>query len=100
MRLLTSSLLSLVLICGCVSPRPQVPEREVALRPGDRILVQFANHPGLEVRQVVDPGGDISLPFVVKLHVAGMTLQQVRDAVVAAYQPIERPLEVSVFRCP
>ena len=101
MRALIFSLLALVLIGGCVSPRSQVAEREVALRPGDRLLVQFTNRRVPEVRQVVDPVGDVSLPLLSKFHVAGMTLSQAKQAIEASYRPAWPPEpEVSVSRVP
>jgi protein involved in polysaccharide export with SLBB domain len=56
------------------------------------LLVQIDNIP--EVRQLIDADGDISLPFGVKLHVAGKTLVEIQRAISAAYPP--EPVEVSV----
>jgi protein involved in polysaccharide export with SLBB domain len=89
-----------LLLCSCASQPRQAPVSELALRSGECVAVHFTNRSGPEVRQVIDRAGDISLPFVGKLHVAGMTPQQVEREILAAYQPIERPLEVSVVRSP
>ena len=99
MRALISILLFAVM-CGCVSRPQRSAELESVVRSGDCILVRFTDRSVPEARQVVDPTGEISLPLVGKLQVVGMTLEQIRQAVLAAYRPIERPLNVTVLKCP
>lgn len=77
-----------------------LPASEPLLRSGECLLIQFTDRSVYENRIVIDPTGDISLPYVGKLHVAGMTLQQARQAIVTAYQTTERRWKISVVRCP
>jgi hypothetical protein len=86
------------ILTGCASGRSQA--SALAVRSGECLLVQFTNRSVPEMREVVDAGGNISLPYVGKLHVSGLTLQEVREAILTAYQTVERPLEISVGRCP
>src|SRR5687767_15077677 len=90
----------LVIMCGCASPSSRVSAPEALLRSGGCLLVKATNRPVPGIRQIIDPAGNISLPWVGELRVAGMTLQQVGEAIVAAYRSCFRPLEVCVLRCP
>lgn len=71
------------------------------LNPGDCLLFQIDPFsPESGIRRVVDSAGDVVLPDVGKVHVAGMTLEQVPQAIMERYLPrgVGRPIKVS--RCP
>jgi protein involved in polysaccharide export with SLBB domain len=100
MRALILQSLLLMIVCGCASPSSRVSAPEALLRSGECLLVQVTNRPVPEIRRIIGPAGNISLPWVGELRVAGLTLQQAGAAIVAAYHPTFPPLEVSVLRCP
>ena len=89
------SLLLLWLIGGCATQSQQA-----SVRAGDCLLIVCTTRQSPEIRQVVDSGGDISLPLVGKLHVAGMTMREIGEAVGKAYRPTWPPEpEFSVSLC-
>ncbi len=84
--LISLSLLGL-LACGCASRFRSVAVSEPVLRPGDCLIIQFTNLQAPEIRQLIDPNGDIALRWVGTFHVAGLTLPQAGEAIGAAYIP-------------
>jgi protein involved in polysaccharide export with SLBB domain len=50
-------------------------------------MVVCTNRFSPEIRQEIDSDGNISLPFVGKFYVRGMTLQEAREAIGATYRP-------------
>ncbi len=67
---------------------------------GDRLLVTFSNRDVPAVTAAVDSAGDISMPLVGKLHVAGLTLEQAAHVIESAYYPQcwREPVKVSISR--
>ena len=97
MRSLILAIVFVTLLCGCTSPKPHV----ATVRPGDRLLIKFIAVPAPDIRQLVDAAGDITLPLAGKLHVGGMTLDEVRQQVEIAYRRSWPPdQKVSVSICP
>ncbi len=80
------SVLFLWLLSGCATQ-----SQSDAVRTGDCLLIVCTNRQSPEIRQVVDPAGNISLPLVGKLHVAGMTLREAGESIGAAYRPTWPP---------
>jgi protein involved in polysaccharide export with SLBB domain len=99
-RLLAGCFFLVAIVPGCTSYQPQASVLPGPVRSGECLLIQFTNRPVPEMREIVDANGDISLPYYGKLRVSGLTLQEVREVILTAYQTVERPLEVSVSRCP
>jgi protein involved in polysaccharide export with SLBB domain len=94
----STAILLLALLCGCASRPQQASVAEPLLRSGDCLLfhVQFDSSSG--IRRVVNSTGDVSLPDIGKLHVAGMTVEQVSQAIMERYLPrVVHRIEVS--RC-
>jgi hypothetical protein len=98
-------LLLAVVVSGCgyrsrqaTVPQPLATVAEPLLLPGDCLRIVVVNRDNLELRQVIDPVGDIHLPYGVKLHVAGTTLSQVGKSIEMAYVP-DGNLKVSVLNC-
>jgi protein involved in polysaccharide export with SLBB domain len=90
------SLLLLWLMSGCATQSQQV-----SVRAGDCLLIVCTNRQSPEIRQVVDSAGDITLPLVGTLCVAGMTLRQAGESIGAAYRPSWPPdPKFSVSLCP
>jgi hypothetical protein len=98
-RSFTLSLMLLVLVCGCASRSLHVTEGDGGIRPGDCVVVELPGQSTPDIRRVVDADGDLSLPFVGTLHVGGMTLPALRQAILAAYHRSWPPEpEVSALR--
>src|SRR5664279_989892 len=70
-------LLALLVICGFVASALAQLE---PLRPGDTLLISVWQDPKLDRRIVVGPDGMISFPLAGHLKAAGLTPQQVEDA--------------------
>jgi protein involved in polysaccharide export with SLBB domain len=89
-----------MLVCSCVSRPQQASVSEPSLRPGDCLSFRvdpFSSEPGS--RRVIDSAGDIVLPDIGKLHVGGMTVEQVSQAITERYMP-RMYNRVEVSRCP
>jgi protein involved in polysaccharide export with SLBB domain len=86
--------------CGGGTPLPGVRSDAHFIKPDDHLNVVIANRECPEIRQVVDVTGHVLMPFAIKLHVAGMTLDQAAKAIEAAYLPscFREPLKVSVSK--
>jgi protein involved in polysaccharide export with SLBB domain len=96
--------LVLLCFCGCRSDKPQQASSEKALQIGDCLVVQFDIDNGQDkttTEKVMDRDGNIVLPDVGKIHIAGMRLQEVGPAIERAlFSPaIFHHVEVAVTRC-
>jgi protein involved in polysaccharide export with SLBB domain len=90
------SLLLLWLMSGCATQ-----SQRDSVRTGDCLLIVGITRQSPDIRQVVDLAGNISLPLVGKLHVAGMTMREIGEAVGKACRPTWPPEpEFSVSLCP
>jgi hypothetical protein len=77
-------IVSVFVACGCATPEPQwtpVPEpsrtAEAPLAPGDRINMTVHTERGVTTWSGnVDAQGNITLPFAITAHVAGLTRKQ------------------------
>jgi len=105
MRLGISSLLALLLVCGCVSTqKPQ--RREVDNRPmapGDcvSVLIELPNAQGIFTQsRLLDPSGDVSLLYIGTIHLADLTPPQAEKQIHDAYLAYYKELFVTVRRCP
>jgi protein involved in polysaccharide export with SLBB domain len=78
-------LLLTCLMCGCAHRSTEVVTLVRTIRPGDRLLITLHRGQVIERRETVGPAGDISLPFVGKFVVAGMTSHQAQTAIKVAY---------------
>jgi protein involved in polysaccharide export with SLBB domain len=81
------TILLLVLFCACATQHRQPAVSDSGVRPGDCLIFQVEQSSDFGIRRVVDSTGDISLPDIGTLHVAGMTLEQVAQAVDDRYAP-------------
>ena len=107
MRLGNSLLLAVVLICGCAAPH-KPPETEVdnrPLAPGDCVVI-FVDPLSAEGNDnvkrffLLDPSGDVSLLYVGKIHLAGLTPYQAAKRIHEAYVPeFYKGLNIIVRRC-
>jgi protein involved in polysaccharide export with SLBB domain len=101
MRFLATTLLLLFVMYGCASHPSMQPPSEELLRSGDCLLIEFPKRETPGIRRVIDSSGDIDMPLLGKLHLAGLTLQQAQTLIETAYRgggPI-LPVYVSVSRC-
>jgi len=91
MRLRDSFLPTLLLLYGCVSS-PVQPLKEVdnkPLAPGDCIAVSLVQD-GMDEKPKVyllDSAGDVSLLFIPKIHLAGLTPNKAEQQIYDAYVP-------------
>ena len=67
-----------------------------ALRSGDTITLEYRLTPEFNQTALIQPDGFLSLPLVGSLHVAGLTLDQVRDQVVERASSRLKDPEVTV----
>lgn len=90
----TAVALALVALSGCATPLPKMVERlnstltadPFAVRPGDRVAVQFPNNPEWNHVARVRPDGTASFQFVGRIELEGLTLDEVEERVVEAYE--------------
>jgi protein involved in polysaccharide export with SLBB domain len=90
------------LTCGCSSvSQCATEEKRVSLGHGDCLEVLFRNVHTLEVHRLIDLEGNISLPFVEKLHVAGLTLEDAQALIHMKYHQFESyaHFDVIVSKC-
>ena len=64
------------------SPVPQIAPEPYRIRPGDELEIRFFHTPDQNVTLPVRPDGNISLPLVYELEVAGRTVEEVRRELV------------------
>lgn len=86
-RFLLSSLLLLGLTVGGTLVRAD----DVALRSGDQLSIRLAGVPSEEISQVsgaytVDGAGNINLPYLGKIHAAGLRQADVQNSIENAYK--------------
>jgi len=92
-----------MILCGCkCGPRQESQRPPNLLRSGDCLTIATKNLRNVETFQVeVDSEGNISLPFVGKRHVSGMSLGHAEDLLRKEYGRFESfsPRESSVYKC-
>ena|SRR6185437_1422569 len=90
----------LFLLVGCASAPPRVVTDEHLLGVGDRLVIVIINRESPDIREAVDASGSISMPFVGKLHVAGMDLEQAARTIETAYFPscFREPIKVRLSK--
>ena len=99
MRALVSTILFLAAICSCGS-RPSTPTvAEPALQSGECLLVHFIDHSYYDCYETIKPDGHIVLPLTGQVRVAGLTIQQATQSIMAAYKAVGHPTKVSVVIC-
>jgi polysaccharide export outer membrane protein len=83
----STALLTLVVLLGACQPGgnlPPLPPPEAAsytLAPGDQVRVITFGEPTLTGQFAVEDGGNIAIPLLGSLHVAGLTANQFADTV-------------------
>ena len=96
---------ALLALClyGCSSTKPQQTFAEKALQIGDCLDIQFVidNEAAKTTDKIIDLDGNIMLPEVGKVHVAGMKLSEAEPTIQRAlFSPaIFHHVEISVSRC-
>ena len=85
--LIFSSLLLLGLMFGAMHALAD----DVALRSGDQLSIRLAGVPSEEISQVsgaytVDGAGNINLPYLGKIHAAGLRQADVQNSIESAYK--------------
>src|SRR5688572_8316211 len=103
MRLAFCTLILLLLGCASTPPTKTLTAVQITsdaqVRSSDHLLIVFKKRETLEVHQIVDANGDVSLPLVGKLRVGGMSLQAAAAAIESEYMPqCVGKLRVSVTR--
>ena len=90
----------LMLWVGCASTPQRLGTDDLLLGSGDHLVIVITNRECPDIRGVVDSSGDISMPFVGKLHVAGLTLGQASKTIETAYFPscFREPIKVSLSK--
>ena|SRR5436190_19561604 len=73
------------LMCSCANHSTEVSALVHTIRLGDRLRITLDRGQVIECRETVGRAGDISLPFIGKFVVAGMTSQQAQTTIKAAY---------------
>ncbi len=92
----------LLVLGGRSLPREAIRIDRPVVVQGDCLLLLFSAQHGrvtYEIRQTVDLDGNIVLPFVSKLHVAGLTPEKTERLIEGSYAPNEAFLSVAVRRC-
>ena len=91
LKLLMSCVLLLTFLVSCsnkaILKEEMSPVPEVTLGPGDEIEIKFFNVPELNEIQRVRYDGNIALHLVGDVHVAGMTVSELKDTLEALYEP-------------
>jgi len=100
MRIKIFAVLGLFLLCGCISSPKRVEIDAKPLAPDDCVAIVIEIEDSTTVFRVVDSSGDISVPYVGNLHLAGMTVQQAKDRIYHELVPKYYSwMQVSVRRC-
>jgi len=79
--------MTLLLACSL----PAIHADDVALRSGDQLSIRLAGVPSEDINQVsgaytVDGGGNINLPYIGKIHAAGLRQADVQNSIENAYR--------------
>jgi len=72
------------------------PAEEYVINPGDTISLTVLGEPDLTKKVVVDAQGDITLPLVNQVHVAGMTPQQATQELAKQLKRVLKNPQVSI----
>ncbi len=102
-----------MLVSGCVAPQPfgpspggeptRPPTAESSattpylIQPGDVLEVKFYYNDKLSDRSRVRPDGKITLQLVGDVQAAGLSPEQLRNALLQLYAPHQRTLEIAVM---
>lgn len=62
-------------------------ESEIVLSPGDRVQISVFGHPDLSGEFEVDAMGRLSMPLVQSVRAQGLTIDELKEAVVDALRP-------------
>jgi protein involved in polysaccharide export with SLBB domain len=70
---------------------PLQASQEVAMRSGDQVMIRLAGVPFEDVSQVsgnytIDGSGDINLPYIGKIHAAGLRQAEIQNSIEGAYK--------------
>jgi protein involved in polysaccharide export with SLBB domain len=76
--------------------RGPVDDREYVVGPGDRLSITIWGQSVTTLSEMVTPEGDLILPGVAAVHVAGRTLREVKDDVRSRLRALYRNSEVSI----
>ena len=87
---------ALVVILGVRGVIAQAPEARYILEPNDVLSIRYVSTPEYDHTATVQPDGYLSAPLIGELKVAGLTLPQAREAIVAAATRRLREPEVYV----
>jgi protein involved in polysaccharide export with SLBB domain len=104
MRARTLCLVVLLLLSGCASVPKAAPVDNIPLAPGDCIVIVFDGD-GMDRKPnfyVLNWAGDISLPYISKIHLADLTVEQANERVKESYIPYyfsAKSFSISLMRC-
>jgi polysaccharide export outer membrane protein len=96
MRWVTRLACALVVVLGVRGVFAQAPEARYVLEPNDILSIKYVSTPEYDHTATVQPDGYLSAPLIGELKVAGLTLPQAREAIVAAAARRLRDPEVYV----
>jgi polysaccharide export outer membrane protein len=93
--------IALALLAACSSGPAAAPIAELqpepitTIRPGDIVVVEFWGQPEVSGERIVDDNGNIHLPLLRAVQVAGLSAEQIRERLTEAYgQYYSEPLIV------
>ena len=96
MRKVTRLACALIVVLGVHGVIAQAPPARYILEPNDVLSIRYVSTPEYDHTATVQPDGYLSAPLIGELRVAGLTLPQVREAIVAAAARRLRDPEVYV----
>jgi polysaccharide export outer membrane protein len=83
--------IALALLAACSSGPAAAPIAELqpepitTIRPGDIVVVEFWGQPEVSGERIVDDNGNIHLPLLRAVQVAGLSAEQIRERLTEAY---------------
>ena len=80
----SGSIACMLILISAVAAAAQTSDPRYVIRPSDTITIRYLYSPEYDYLAVVEPDGFLSAPVVGEIKVAGLTLPQARDAIVAA----------------
>lgn len=86
------TLLACAALAGCGSPRAGVPLHQLqpipvtTIKPGDIVDIEFWGQPELSDERIVDDNGQIHLPLLRGVEVAGLSAEEIRERLTELYQ--------------